>query len=148
MIVDANILLYAIDQDSPFHDGAARWLESAVNSPRRIGLPWQTIGAFLRIATHPRLNESPLSGPAAWEFVSEWLAAPNVWVPPATRNTALILGHLISETHVSSNLIQDAQLAALAIEHAVPVVSNDSDFARFRDCIWVNPLDPSRDQAD
>lgn len=140
MIVDANILLYAIDLSSPFHQRAARWLEDAVNSPRRVGLPWQTIGAFLRISTHPRLNASPLSIEQAWSFVEDWLAQETVWIPPATQHTALVLRQLLSETHVAANLVPDAQLAALAIEHGVPVVSNDSDFARFTGCVWINPL--------
>lgn len=140
MIVDANILLYAIDLESPFHGRAAQWLEEAVNSPRRVGLPWQTIGAFLRISTHPRLNESPLSVEQAWSFVDDWLAQETVWIPAATQHTASILGELLTATQVAANLIPDAQLAALAIEHGVPVVSNDSDFARFPGCAWINPL--------
>lgn len=140
MIVDANILLNAVDLDSPHHQRASDWLQSTINSPRRIGLPWQTIGAFLRTATHPRLSQAPLTAPAAWDFVEGWLGRDNVWIPPATSSTATILGRLLRETHVTSNLVPDAQLAALAIEHGVPVVSNDSDFARFPDCTWVNPL--------
>lgn len=140
MIVDANILLYAIDQRSPFHSRAAQWLEDAVNSHARVGLPWQTLGAFLRISTHPRLNESPMSAQQAWAFVEDWLAQDTVWIPPATQHTARILGRLLTETQVAANLIPDAQLAALAIEHGVAVVSHDSDFARFPGCTWVNPL--------
>ncbi len=140
MIVDANILLYAIDTASPFHHRAAQWLEDAINSPRRVGLPWQTIGAFLRISTHPRLNESPLSVEQAWAFVDDWLSQETVWIPPATQRTAQILGDLLMGSRAAANLIPDAQLAALAIEHGVPVVSNDSDFARFEGCVWINPL--------
>jgi toxin-antitoxin system PIN domain toxin len=140
MIIDANILLYAVDADSSFHTPAASWLQDAINTPQRIGIPWQSIGAFLRISTHPRISRNPLSPTLAWEFVSDWLAARTVWVPPASANTALILGELIAESQVTSKLMQDAQLAALAIEYGVPVVSNDSDFARFPRCAWINPL--------
>ncbi len=140
MIVDANILLYAVDLDSPFHHRAAHWLEEVIGGPRRVGLPWQTIGAFLRIATHPRLNESPLRVQEAWSLVDEWLMQETVWIPPATRHTARIMSQLLAETPVAANLIPDAQLAALAIENGVAVVSNDSDFARFRGCTWINPL--------
>ncbi len=140
MIVDANILLYAIDAHSPFHRHAAQWLEEAVNSHARVGLPWQTLGAFLRISTHPRLNQSPLTVQQAWAFIEEWLARDTVWIPPATQHTARILSRLLAQTQVAANLIPDAQLAALAIEHGVAVVSSDSDFARFPGCSWVNPL--------
>ena len=117
-----------------------RGLQDAINTPQRIGIPWQSIGAFLRISTHPRISRNPLSPTLAWEFVSDWLAARTVWVPPASANTAVILGELIAESQVTSKLMQDAQLAALAIEYGVPVVSNDSDFARFPRCAWINPL--------
>ncbi len=140
MIVDANILLYAIDTASPFHQRASQWLEEAINSARRVGLPWQTIGAFLRISKHPRLNESPLSVEQAWAFVDDWLSQETVWIPPATQHTAQILRDLLMGSRAAANLIPDAQRAALAIEHGVPVVSNDSDFARFEGCVWINPL--------
>jgi uncharacterized protein len=103
-------------------------------------MPWQTIGAFLRIATHPRVFSRPLSSKEAWSHVDMWLTAPNCWIPEATERTARILGELINQLDVRGNVVTDAQLAALAIEHGVPVVSVDSDFARFSDIRWVNPL--------
>lgn len=139
MIVDANLLLYAVDQNSPHHQSASAWVESVMSGPKRIGLPWQTIGAFLRIVTHPRVTTNPLDSATAWGFVSEWLVQPQVWIPPAGERTAQILGRLLADG-VTGNLIPDAQLAALAIEYGVPVASNDSDFARFPECRWFNPL--------
>ena len=139
MIVDANLLLYAVDQNSPHHLSASAWVESVMSGPQRIGLPWQTIGAFLRIVTHPRVTTNPLDSATAWGFVSEWLVQPQVWIPPAGERTAQILGRLLADG-VTGNLIPDAQLAALAIEYGVPVASNDSDFARFPECRWFNPL--------
>ncbi|UYM05267.1 TA system VapC family ribonuclease toxin [Solicola gregarius] len=140
MIVDANILLYAVDSRSPRHDAASEWLTIALRGDRRVALPWQTIGAFVRIITHPRVTESPLTGPDAWRFVQDWLAVPVCWIPPATDRTARTLGTLIERHGLSGNAIPDAQLAALAIEHGVSVVSNDSDFARFPEVAWENPL--------
>ena len=139
MIVDANLLLYAVDQNSPHHQSASAWVESVMSGPKRIGLPWQTIGAFLRIVTHPRVTTNPLDSATAWGFVSEWLVQPQVWIPPAGERTAQILGKLLAGG-VTGNLIPDAQLASLAIEYGVPVASNDSDFARFPECRWFNPL--------
>ena len=103
MIVDANVLLYAVDSTSPHHAQAARWLTDALNGQERVGFAWQSIGAFVRIATHPRISANPLSAAQAQDFV-------------------------------------DAQLAALAYEFGVAVVSADSDFARFPEVRWVNPL--------
>ncbi|MCB0983451.1 MAG: type II toxin-antitoxin system VapC family toxin [Ilumatobacter sp.] len=140
MIVDANILLYAVDDGSPFHRAASTWLEDALNGDVRVGLPWQTVGAFLRISTHPRVTANPLSGEAAWEFVEAWLAAPAAWVPSAGRATADVLGRLCRQIPITGNLVTDAMLAAMAIEHGVAVVSADTDFARFPGLRWINPL--------
>ncbi len=140
MIVDANILLYAVDEQSPHGPRAASWLESALNGTERVGLPWQTIGAFLRISTHPRVSANPLTTEQAQQYVDDWLEAPAAWLPPATERTAAAYSQLARQYHVSGNLIPDAQLAALALELGVAVVSADSDFARFPVIRWINPL--------
>lgn len=140
MLVDANILLYAVDRDSPWHERAAHWWETTLNGHRRVGLPWQTIGAFLRISTHPRVAAHPLSAEAAIRHVESWLDAAPVWVPPVSARTAVILFELMRSTLVTANLVTDAQLAALALEHGLVVCSMDTDFARFPQLRWVNPL--------
>jgi toxin-antitoxin system PIN domain toxin len=140
VLLDANVLLYSIDETSPHHARCADWVRSAFGGQRRIALPWQTIGAFLRIATHPRVFARPLSSGDAWSIVRRWLAAPVCWVPAATEHTVSILGELVAEHDLRGNLVTDAQLAALALEHGVAVVSADGDFARFRSIRWVNPL--------
>lgn len=140
MLVDANLLLYAVDADSQHHDAAAGWLTDVLNGDRRVGLPWQTLGAFLRIITHPRVTRRPLSGPEAWSFVEDWLAATPAWVPPATERTAAVLGRLQEEAQVAGNLVPDAQFAALAVEHGLTVMTADTDFGRFPSVSWENPL--------
>jgi toxin-antitoxin system PIN domain toxin len=140
VLLDANVLLYSVDQSSPHHTRSADWVRRTFEGQRRIGLPWQTIGAFLRIATHPRVVARPLSPADAWSMVKHWLAAPNSWVPAATERTAVILGDLIKDLDLRGNLVTDAQLAALAIEHGLSIVSADSDFARFDGLRWINPL--------
>lgn len=140
MILDANILIYAVDTRSPHHATAAAWLSDTLNGDRRVGLPWQTIGAFLRIITHPRVTTNPLSAAQAQQHVEDWLAAGPVWVPPATERTAALYATLARAHHVTGNLVPDAQLAAAALELGVEVVSADSDFARFPEVRWVNPL--------
>ncbi len=146
MIVDANILLYAVDESSPHHEVAAEWLTSALNGDRRVGLPWQTLGAFIRIVTHPRVTKRPLSADAAQDHVDAWLAARTTWIPTASERTAVVYGALARTHHVTGNLVTDAQLGALAIEHGVEVVSADGDFARFHEVRWFNPLDARRDR--
>ncbi len=140
MLVDANILLYAVDEESPVHDRARRWLEDALNGTRRVGIPWQTVTAFLRIGTNPRALAEPLSSTTAWELVESWLDVPSVWVPQPSVGHREILGRLVRELDLRANLVPDAVLAALCIEHGLTMVSADSDFARFTEIRWFNPL--------
>ena len=140
MLVDANILLYAVDSDSPFHEPARAWLEETLNGGRRIGIPWMSITAFLRIATHPRASRQPLQPAEAWSFVEDWLAAPVAWNPLPGRAHAAILGRLLLDLDLRGNLVTDAALAALCIEHGLTMVSADSDFARFDEIAWLNPV--------
>jgi uncharacterized protein len=140
MLLDANLLLYAVHKRANQHQQAAAWLTEQLNGPRRIGFPWQSINAFLRIATHPRAFERPLAPTTAWDRVTEWLAAPVAWLPEPGPEYGRILGHLIRTYDVRGNLIPDATLAALAIEHGVTLVSTDTDFGRFRELRWDDPL--------
>ncbi len=138
MLVDANILLYAVDEEATQHPRAKAWLEEALNGPC-IGLPWQSLTAFVRISTHPRALSRPLPAVEAWGYVQDWLDAPVVWVPEAGPGHRELLGQLICDLDLRGNLVSDAVLAALCLEHGLTIVSADSDFARFRDVRWLNP---------
>lgn len=140
MLVDANLLLYAADATSPHQAAAARWMETVLNGDRRVGMPWESLTAFLRISTHPRATQQPLAPAEAWSLVEAWLAAPTVWIPVPTDRHAAVLGGLLQRYRISGNLVTDAQVAALAIEHGLTVCSTDTDFARFREVTWLNPL--------
>jgi len=140
MLLDANILLYAVDESSAFHDAARTWLEAALNGPRRVGIPWQTLTAFVRISTNPRALADPLAPDDAWALVEAWLDAPTVWLPAPGHQHRDILGRLLRTLDLRANLVSDAVLAALCIEHGLTIVSADSDFARFTEIEWLNPL--------
>ncbi len=142
MLIDADALLCATDSTSPEHETASSWLTKALNGDRRVGIPWQTIGAFLRIATRPRVARNPLTGAQAWALARNWLSADPVWIPAATERTARVYGDLSDRISITANLVPDAQLAALAIEHGLTRYSADSDFARFPGLAWVKPLRP------
>jgi toxin-antitoxin system PIN domain toxin len=143
MLLDANLLLFAVDQASPFHQAASAWLTGVLNGPRRVAIPWPCLGAFVRISTHPRAAEHPLTPHDAWRHVERWLACDPVWIPNPTERHAEIVGGLIAAYQLRGNLVSDAHLAALAVEHGLVVCSADTDFARFREIRWVNPLAPS-----
>lgn len=140
MLVDANLLLYSVHEKSEHHEAAVEWLTEKLNGPQRVGLPWSSLGAFLRIATHPRAFPLPLSPQVAWDRVNDWLAAPASWIPAPGSSHAQIVGELISRYDIRGNLVPDALFAALAIEHGLTVCSADADFARFDEVRWENPL--------
>lgn len=140
MLLDANVLLYAADEDSPRHVAASAWLEAQLNGDRRVGIPWESLTAFVRVITHPRIVVRPLTPESAWSYVEDWLLVPVVWVPLPTDQHASVLGHLVAKYRPTGNLVPDAHLAALAIEHGAEVISTDTDFARFTEIRWRNPL--------
>lgn len=140
MLVDANILLYATDRTSRFHATSREWLEESLNGDRRVGLPWESLTAYVRIATHPRASAHPLSPAEAWQNVERWLGVEVVWNPTPTDRHAAVLGGLLDKYAVAGALVSDAHLAALAIQHGLTVCSADTDFARFTEVAWLNPL--------
>ena len=140
MLVDANILLYSVDESSPFHEAADAWLIDALNGQRRVGLPWISLSAFLRIATNARASANPLLPTQAWEIIEGWLDAPAAWVPQPGRSHREILRRLMVDKDLRAGLVTDAVLAAICIEHGLDIVSADSDFSRFGELNWINPV--------
>ncbi len=140
MLIDANLLLYAVDSAAPAHTRAAAWLTEQLNGDHRVGIPWDSLTAFVRIVTHPRATARPLRAAEAWGFVEDWLGIPTVWIPGPTERHADVLGSLVVKYSLAGNLVPDGHLAALAIEHGLQVCSADTDFARFSEIRWHNPV--------
>jgi toxin-antitoxin system PIN domain toxin len=131
-IVDANVLLYAVNQQDPNHRAARAWLETAMSGGETIGFAWQVLLAFFRIATSPRRFSAPLSVGEAGRYIDDWLQQePATLVQPTPRHLELLTG-LLDDSGTAGNLVQDAHLAALAIEHTATITSFDRDFLRFR----------------
>jgi toxin-antitoxin system PIN domain toxin len=141
MLVDINLLIYATATQSPHHSAARIWFEDAVNGSAMLGLPWASLLGYLRVVTNPRIFRPAVAVSDAWATVSDWLAHDSVWTPSPTDQHEAILGELLKLPGMHGNLIPDAHLAALAIEHGLTLCSTDGDFARFPDLRWVNPLD-------
>ncbi|HZC26557.1 MAG TPA: TA system VapC family ribonuclease toxin [Actinopolymorphaceae bacterium] len=121
----------SLDGGSPFHRPASEWLENALDGVTRVGFPWASLTAFCRLSTHPRASTDPMSPTEAWEFVDDWLDADPAFVPVPTTWHPDVLRRLLVDHDLRGNLVPDAHLAALAIEHGVGICSADSDFARF-----------------
>lgn len=137
---DANIVLYAYNEDAPKHSEAKKWLEEQLSLPAVFGLSWQVITAFLRISTNPRAFPQPFDLSEAIEIVDEWLALPNIEILIPTDNHWTIFQDLINEGQTKAALMMDAHLAALAIEHGATLATTDSDFQKFSRLKAINPL--------
>ena len=144
ILVDANLLIYAIDADSPHHRRAHRWLEDALSGTTPLGLAWIVVLAFLRLTTRPGILKRPLPIERAMEFVDEWLAQPYVKAVAPGENHWPVLRNLLKASGTAGNLTSDAHLAALALEHGCAVCSTDTDFKRFAGLEHFNPLDRER----
>jgi uncharacterized protein len=140
ILVDANILIYAHVNSFSQHDAARDWLDQQLNGPTRVGLPWVSLLAFLRLVTNPRVFEHPEPIGDAWRQVCAWLACEPAWSPQPTERHGDLLGQFLGLPGVHGNLVPDAHLATLAMEHGLALCSTDGDFARFPGLRWQNPL--------
>lgn len=140
ILVDANLLLYAYDTSSSRHRPARVWWEAQLSGTRPVRMAWATILAFVRIGTHPRVFKAPMAREEAVAHVSGWFRQPVFAVlEPGERHWS-VLQELIVSSQAGGNLVPDAHLAALAIEHGAILNSADADFARFAGLSWTNPL--------
>ena len=139
LVVDGNVLLYAVNEASAHHRRARIWLDAALNGPEAVGFSWTVLLAFLRLSTHPRVFPQPLAISDAVAVVREWLAQTGAVAVHPTQRHVDVLGGLLAESGGFGNLVNDAHLAALAIEHDALLISFDTDFARFAGLRWEQP---------
>jgi toxin-antitoxin system PIN domain toxin len=138
-LVDANVLLYAVDEDAPLHPAAISWLDPALAGREAVGFAWTVLLAFVRLSTHPGIFPSPLAPDEAFDVVESWLAQPaSIVVDPTVRHLGVLRG-LLMQLGTAANLVSDAHLAALAVEHGAEIVSFDADFSRFPGVRWRQP---------
>ena len=140
ILLDANLLIYARVAEMPQHARARDWLDQRLNGVTPVGLPWPTLLGFVRIVTNRRAFQQPLAVAAAWQQVEDWLDCPVAWIPAPTDRHRAILAALLRNEVAGADLVPDAHLAALAIEHGLTLCSADRDFARFSGLRWENPL--------
>lgn len=138
-VVDANVLLYAVNADSVRHRESRAWLDHALSGGAVVGFAWVALLAFVRLSTRRGIFEAPLTSDEAWDRIDAWLAQPSAVIVEPTARHASLMRDLLAEVGSAGNLVNDAHLAALAIEHRGSVVSYDSDFARFASVNWIEP---------
>ncbi len=137
---DVNLLLYAIDEDSPRFAEAKPWVEALFGGAETVALAWTVALAFVRLTTKPQVMTRPFRVEEALDVVDGWLARPNVVVVHPTDRHAQILRELLEPLGTGGNLTTDAHLAALSIEHGAELCSSDADFSRFPGVRWHDPL--------
>ena len=141
IVLDANLLLYAYDSAFAEHTKARPWVETTFSGQEPVGLPWQTISAFIRIHTDTRLPGNRFTVDEAVQIVDQWIALPHVHLlAPGTRHWSEFR-RMLTHGKVRGALTSDAQLAALTIEYGGILCSTDRDFARFPGLRWMNPLE-------
>ena len=140
IVIDANLLIYAVNEDAPGHRKAKAWIESAFSGSETVGLSWNVLLAFLRLTTRSGLFREPLSANAAFDVIAAWLDRPVVTIVHPGPHHLQNLRNVLHTLGTAGNLTSDAHLAALAIEHGAELCSSDSDFARFPGLKWRNPL--------
>ncbi len=141
IVLDANLLLYAYDSRSDKHQQARQWVETVFSEEIVVGLPWQTVAAFIRIATNPRIPGQRFTLDQAVEVVDQWLEQPNVLLLAPGDQHWSILRKLLMTRQARGPLTTDAQLAALTMEHGGVLHTTDRDFGRFAGLAWTNPIE-------
>lgn len=132
IIPDLNILLYAVDASSSRNREAVAWLEKSINEGNElIGIPWVVHLGFLRLVTNPRIFSRPLTIEVACDWLDQLESHSAIrMLNPGESHTG-ILRHLLLMLGTGANLVTDAHLAALALEHNAVLATGDRDFLRF-----------------
>ncbi len=138
-LVDTNVLLYAVNETGPHHERARTWLDDALSGGATVGFAWVPLLAFLRLSTRAGLFPRPPTTTQANGVLHEWLSQPAARVLSPTARHPFVLAELLEHVGLGGNLVNDAHLAALAIEHRAEIVSFDTDFARFPRVRWTTP---------
>lgn len=139
ILVDANVLLYAVNSDADHHERSRRWLDESLSGEDTVAFAWIALLAFVRLATREGLFPHPLSMDGAMDRVDSWLSAPSAVVLEPTIEHGRVLRSLLAPLTTAGNLVNDAHLAALAVEHKCDIVSFDNDFSRFAGVRWREP---------
>ena len=140
ILPDVNVLIYAFRADSADHTKYREWLESVVNGEGAYGMSPQVLSSVVRITTHPRIFASPSGLEDVLGFARVLLEQPACTVVAPGPRHFTIFEDLCRSAAVTGNLVQDAWLAALALESGSEWITTDGDYARFPGLSWRRPF--------
>jgi len=133
-------------KNMPEHRPAATWLKKAFAGRTRVGLPWTSLLAYIRLVSNPRIFARPVPIAQAWKQVDSWLSLPCIWIPAPTEQHAQFLTPML-EVVANCNQVPDAHLAALAVEHGLELQTADRGFARFPGLRYRDPIRPGKEET-
>jgi hypothetical protein len=139
-VVDANLLIYAYDTAALQYEKARAWVEEAFSGIEPVGIPWQSVAAFLRVMTNPKLHGRQYTANEAAGIIEDWMARPNVRILSAADDHWPQFRRMIVDGRATGPLVSDAEIAALTVEYGGVLYTADRDFARFPGLRWKNPL--------
>ncbi|PZS17396.1 MAG: VapC toxin family PIN domain ribonuclease [Acidimicrobiales bacterium] len=139
VILDVNVVLAAYRADHPHHGLVRPWVEGLIGSQQDFGVPTTIWASFLRLSTNRRVFPVPSSLAEAFAFVEALIAQPrHLPAEPGPRHLDLVR-NLCEEADATGDLVPDAVIGAIAVEHGAVVVSLDRDFARFSSFRHIRP---------
>jgi toxin-antitoxin system PIN domain toxin len=138
-LVDLNVLVYATDETSFHHVPAKGWLDRVMSSTETVGIPTSVAIGYVRLTSSARIMAAPLDVDTSVGVVRGWFRRPNVTSPAPTTRHYELLAELLGPIGTAGNLVSDAHLAALSIEHGAELCSFDRDFSRFSGVRLIEP---------
>ena len=140
-VVDANVLIYAVNEDTLHHLDSKRWLDLALNGADTVGFTWNAMLAFVRITTHSSILRHPFSIQEAMSQLERWLDSPTARILEPGPTHLALLASLLRATKGNGNLTNDAHLATIALENRASLATYDTDFSRFPEVDWITPTE-------
>jgi len=138
-LADSNVLIYAVHEEAKHHGAALAWLDGTLSAGEALIMPWLSLVSFMRVSTHPDIYPRPLPIEDALENVDAWLGVPSVITGDPDRHHSRRMGELLSYSGIGGHLVNDAHLAALALQYGATVITYDHDFAVFPSVRWERP---------
>jgi uncharacterized protein len=141
LVIDVNVLVGAFHREAHDHEACRAWLADVVNSEQSFGFPDFVMFNFVRVVTLPRPWKQAIDTSEALRFIEQLMRTPNCQLLVPTERHWSVFQDLCIASGARGNLINDAYLAAFALDHDAEVITFDQDFAKFPRLKWRSPFE-------